>query len=339
MVLALIAAVIGIALLSKAADEFVEGAAGIATILKISPVVVGAVIVGFGTSAPELLVSGIAATGGDADVGVGNVIGSNIANLTLILGSAALLLPLGINTSVLRREAPLSTLSVVLFAVFLAGGAVVWWEGLILLAALAVSLTIIIRAGTAESTEAYAEQVEDVSGDETLTAASVRTVLGLIGTVAGAWLLVWGATRAADELGVSGGFIGITLVAVGTSLPELVTAVVAARKGEDDLIIGNLLGSNLFNSLAVGGVIGLLGNGPLNDAGLAGLENLFMVGIALAAVAAMVTRRRFSRAEGGLFLGLFVVFLVMTWLGEVEDDAAQEDAAPVTAALVVTADG
>jgi len=333
MLLALILAVIGIGLLSKAADEFVEGAAGIATALKISPVVVGAVIVGFGTSAPELLVSGIAAAGGDADVGVGNVIGSNIANLTLILGSAALLLPLGINTGVLRREAPLSTMSVLLFGAFLYGGSVVWWEGLVLAVVLVVALAVIIRAGTEQSTESYADQVADVDNDESVTAASIRTLLGLIGTVAGAYMLVEGATRAADQLGVSGGFIGITLVAVGTSLPELVTAVVAARKGEDDLIIGNLLGSNLFNSLAVGGVIGLLGNGPLEDQGLASAENFFMMGVAVAAVAAMVTRRRFSRAEGGVFLALFVAFLVMTYLGEVADD---ETAAAPT---VVVAEG
>ena len=140
MLLAFLAAVIGIALLSKAADEFVEGAASIAVALKISPVVVGAVIVGFGTSAPELLVSSISAVGGDTDVGVGNIIGSNITFFTLILGSAALLLPLGINTGVLRREAPLSTLSVLAFAGVLMGGSLIWWEGVLLLVGLALYL-------------------------------------------------------------------------------------------------------------------------------------------------------------------------------------------------------
>ncbi len=334
MLLAFVAAVIGIALLSKAADEFVEGAAAVAAALKISPVVVGAVIVGFGTSAPELLVSGISAVGGDADVGVGNIIGSNIANLTLILGSAALLLPLGINTGVLRREAPLSTLSVLAFALVLAGGVLDWWEGVLLLIALAVSLTVIIQAGRSESTDAYAHDIEEFTDDESVTSASIRTVVGLVGTVAGAWLLVYGATTVAEELGVSGGFIGITLVAVGTSLPELVTAVVAARKGEDDLIIGNLLGSNLFNSFAVGGVVAVLGNGAIEDASLARTENLFMVGVAVAAMFAMVTRRRFSRIEGGLFLAAFVAFLIVTYVGEVSDD--DESA---VAEVVVTTDG
>ncbi len=328
MLLAFIAAVIGIALLSKAADEFVEGAAAIAVALKISPVVVGAVIVGFGTSAPELLVSGISAVGGDADVGVGNIIGSNIANLTLILGSAALLLPLGINTGVLRREAPLSTLSVLAFAGVLMGGSLIWWEGVLLLLGLAVSLTVIIQAGRAESTERYAAEVSEFADeDASVTAAAIRTAVGLVGTVAGAWMLVWGATTVADELGVSGGFIGITLVAVGTSLPELVTAVVAARKGEDDLIIGNLLGSNLFNSFAVGGTVAILGNGAIEDATLATTENAFMVVVAVGALLAMVTRRRFSRFEGGVFLTAFAIFLIVTYIGEVTDDGETAGAA------------
>ena len=335
MLLAFLAAVIGIALLSKAADEFVEGAAAIAVALKISPVVVGAVIVGFGTSVPELLVSGISAVGGDTDVGVGNIIGSNIANLTLILGSAALLLPLGINTGVLRREAPLSTLSVLAFAGVLMGGSLIWWEGVLLLLGLAVSLIVILQAGRSESTERYeAEISEFVDDDASVSGAAIRTTLGLIGTVAGAWLLVWGAVTAADELGVSGGFIGITLVAVGTSLPELVTAVVAARKGEDDLIIGNLLGSNLFNSFAVGGTVAILGNGPIADATLATTENAFMVVVAVGALLAMVTRRRFSRIEGGLFLAAFVIFLVVTYVGEVTDDG--ETTAPVVPSVVVS---
>lgn len=320
LVVALIEVAIGIFLLTRAADEFVEGAANVAGALRVSPVVIGAVVVGFGTSAPELLVSGIAASDGNLELGVGNVVGSNVANLTLVLGAAALIVPLRVSPGVLARESPLSLLSVLLFAAFTIGG--LWvWEGVVLLVVLAVALGWIIAGGRVE-------QATELSLDghhESAIGQLGRTMVGLVGTVLGAQLLVWGATAIADELGVSGGLVGFTLVAVGTSLPELVTAVVAARKGETQLILGNLLGSNLFNSLAVGGVISIVGAGEIDDRGLATFGVLGMVIVAVAAWAFMVTLKRVHKIEAVLLLAAWLasVFLMAgeSAVGDDEDEA------------------
>lgn len=316
MLLALLAVAIGVGCLWKAADEFVAGATRLALILKLSPVVVGAVIVGFGTSAPELLVSGIAAGQGDIDVGIGNVIGSNIANLSLILGAVSLVIPIGITAGVLKREAPLSLVSVLLFAV------VVRMEmglvpGIVLLLVLVGFLTWIIRGG-GNDVEDLTSEVEELAGegDPSVLVESLRTVLGLAVTVGGAWVLVWGALELADIVGVSGGFVGVTLVAIGTSLPELVTALAAAKARQTELIVGNLLGSNLFNSLAVGGVVAVLGEGPIVDPSLTTIDVGFMVVVCVGAYVAMRTRGRFERVEGIVLLSVFTAFLVLSYVSE-----------------------
>lgn len=312
------ALLVGIALLSKAADEFVEGAARLAVMLKISPIVVGAVIVGFGTSAPEMVVSGIAATGGDDDLGIGNIIGSNLANLSLILGAAALVVPLTIDSRVLKKEMPLATGAAVLFAVLVQGGISVT-DGIIFSVVLVAALSFLLLGGGND--ESMADEVEELAGGENhaIGPEAIRTLLGLIGTVAGAWLLVWGALELAANLGINEGFVGVTLVAIGTSLPELVTAVVAARKGQTDLIVGNLLGSNLFNSLAVGSVVAFLGDGQVSDPSLTGLDLWFMLAVCLLGAAAMFTRSIIERAEGTLLLGLFIGFLIATWWDESQE--------------------
>lgn len=312
------ALLVGIALLAKAADQFVEGAARLAVMLKISPIVVGAVIVGFGTSAPEMVVSGIAATQGDDDLGIGNIIGSNLANLSLILGAAALIVPLTIDSRVLKKELPLATGAAVLFAVLVQGGISVT-DGVIFSVVLVAALTFLLVGGGND--ESIVEEVEELAGGEdyTLGAETVRTLVGLAGTVAGAWLLVWGALELAADLGINEGFVGVTLVAIGTSLPELVTAIVAARKNQTDLIVGNLLGSNLFNSLAVGSVVAFLGDGQVSDPSLTGLDLWFMLAVCLLAAAAMFTRSVIEQAEGTLLLGLFLGFLIATWWDESQD--------------------
>ncbi len=303
LVVAVIEVAVGLWLLTRAADEFVEGAANVASTLRISPVVIGAVVVGFGTSAPELLVSGIAAWNGDLDLGVGNVVGSNVANLTLVLGAAALIVVLRVSPGVLAREAPLSLLAVLLFGFFTTGG-LTRLEGLILLAALVGTLTWIIAGGV---TEENVEHSLDAGGP--LGTQTWRTLIGLVGTVFGAQLLVWGASALADALGVSGGFVGFTLVAIGTSLPELVTAVAAARMGETQLILGNLLGSNIFNSLAVGGVISLVGPGMVGSRELATIGVTVMCLVSFTAWVFLVTRKRVHRLEA--------VILLAAWLGSV----------------------
>ena len=167
-------------------------------------------------------------------------------------------------------------------------------------------------------------------------ASGVRTVVGLTGTVGGAWLLVEGATSLADEVGLTGGFVGLTLVAIGTSLPEMVTAVVAARRGETDLIIGNLLGSNIFNSLAVGAVLGLLGPGPLEDNNLAGLATIIMISVVLIAAVFLYTGGRVVRWQAAALLLIYLgtmPFTISTTIDCAEEPEAQECVEVVALAL------
>ncbi len=309
MILALAAVAVGLFLLTKAADAFVEGAVRLAAVLRVSPVVIGAVIIGFGTSTPELLVSAIAASGGNLDIAVGNIVGSNIANLSLVLGMAGAIAVITVDSSILRREVPLAAGATVLLSLLLVGG-LTRLDGAILVLALAGALTWIIRGSRAAGNEELTVELDDElhpPAPHRVGVESVRTLLGLLGTLAGAQLLVTGAVRIAADVGLSEAFIGLTLVAVGTSLPELVTAVVAARKGAHDLVVGNLLGSNLFNSLAVGGVVALVGPGPIGDADVAARAVAVMVVVTALALIALTTGRRLSRWEGVALLAVYVV--------------------------------
>ncbi len=314
--IAVIEVLIGLFLLSKAADLFVDGAVAVASAAKLSPVVVGAVVVGFGTSAPELLVSGIAAAQGitedkegnitnGLDVALGNVVGSNVANITLVLGVAALVVPLLVTKAVIVREAPISLASVALFAFFTIGG-IALWEGVIMLVALVAILSWIVFGGNEDSVE----EVEVEEGRSVGQSLAI-TLGGLVGTVIGAQLMVWGAVGLAAAVGLSGGFVGFTLIAIGTSLPELVTAVAAARKGETELILGNLLGSNMFNSLAVGGVIGLVGSGNFDDRLAAEYGVVAMVVVAVMTWVFMVTRRKITRIEAAILLSSYVFVILL----------------------------
>jgi cation:H+ antiporter len=306
MLLPILGAIAGLALLTYAADQFVIGAARTAAALRLSAVVIGAVVIGFGTSAPEMLVSGLAAGRGSLDIAVGNIVGSNVANLTLVLGAAALVTPIVVRSPILKREAPLSLGVTLVFAVLVQSGisrtdAVLL--GLLLVAALTI---ILVAARTADEvmTGEVAEFLTD--GPISRRRELVRTGLGLVGTLAAAQLLVVSAIEIASGLGLSEGFIGLTVVAIGTSLPELATALQAARKGETDLIVGNLLGSNLFNSGGVAAVAGFAGPGPLDDPTIVGFATLLMVGVSLGATLFMITGKRVVRWEGALLLAAYV---------------------------------
>ena len=308
MLLALLAVVVGLVILTKAADQFVAGAARLSAALSVPPVIIGAVVVGFGTSAPEMVVSGIASTQGKLDIAAGNIIGSNVANLTLVLGISALLCTMTVSSSVLRREAPLSAASVVLFAVFIQDG-LERWEGIVLLVGLFAALAFLF-IGSRDGSEELISEVDEFLEDEdsiSIGREAVRTLLGLIGVVAGAQLAVWGASDIADRLDLAEGFIGLTLIALGTSLPELVTAIAAARKNEHELIVGNLLGSNMFNSLAVGATAGLLGPGALESDVLAGAGTVIMLFVAFGAWLFMYTGRKVASIEAVTLLAVYVV--------------------------------
>ncbi len=302
---AIVEILIGLFLLSKAADVFVDGAAEVAVAAKMSPVVIGAVVVGFGTSAPELLVSGIAASGGDADLGLGNIVGSNVANISLVLACAALVTPILVTRAVLVREAPLSVASVCLFAFFTIGGFAVW-EGIVMLAVLVAVLGWIVFGGNEDSIE----EVE-IDADRTIGQSLGLTLVGLVGTVLGAQFMVWGAQALGEAIGLPSGFIGFTVIAIGTSLPELVTAFAAAKKGETELILGNLLGSNMFNSLAVGGAVAILGAGEFEGRIPATYGVVIMVIIAALTWVFMVTRRKITRTEAVVLLGAYVFAILL----------------------------
>jgi cation:H+ antiporter len=307
MLLSLLGLAGGLALLSYAADHFVIGAARISARLRLSTVVIGAVVIGFGTSAPEMVVSGIAAAQGSLDIAAGNIIGSNVANLTLVLGLTALVTPVLVASPTMRREAPLSLASVALYALVIQGGLTAL-EALLLALTLFVVLWWILR-NAREADPEISVEVEEFLGEDTgpISREVWRTVGGLVGTLIAAQLLVSSARELAATFGLAEGFVGLTIVAIGTSLPELATSLQAARKDETDLIVGNLLGSNIFNSLGVAAVAGLAGPGPLTDPMLTGLGVWLMLGVALVATLFMLTGRRVVRWEGGL---LVIVYLV-----------------------------
>ena len=311
MLILLVAALVaGLVLLAFASEQFVIGASRIATILRISPVVIGAVVIGFGTSLPELLVTVIAASRGAADIAVGNAVGSNIANLTLVLGAGAVVAPLVVRSRTLVREAPLSAAAVVLLAALLViQGGLGRVEGVVLVAALVVALVLLMswrRGGE----DPLAEDVDMAVGGTAWSPPRevVRLLVGLAGTLAGAQLLVVGAEGIADRAGLSEGFVGLTIVAVGTSLPEFFTAVQASRRGESDLVVGNVLGSNIFNSLGIAGLAALIDPGALADS-ITGPAAIAMAVLAVVTWLGMWTRRTLVRWEGVLLLAAYAALV------------------------------
>jgi cation:H+ antiporter len=310
MLLHLIAIAAGVLVLARAAEAFVSGAAALSLRWGLSAVAVGAVVIGFGTSAPELLVSGIAAAEGGPDIAAGNIIGSNIANLTLVLGIAALVgAGVAVDAATIRREVPLGIGATIVFGWFVHDG-LTRLEGLVLLAALVGVLSFILLAGRRHP-DAFTDQAaeEGSAHAEPVGRAAWEAGLGLVGVVLGAQALVFGAVGVADDLDLSGGFVGMTIVAIGTSLPELVTSARAAAQGHTELLVGNLLGSNMFNSLAVGATVAFVSPGP------GGAENLAVVGVGAMVVVSLVallflsTKRVVSRTEAALLVAGYVILL------------------------------
>lgn len=270
MLLPVAAVIAGLLLLIWSADRFVEGASATAQHFAVPPLLVGMVIVGFGTSAPELVVSVIAATQGNPALALGNAWGSNIVNMGLILGVTALIAPIQVRSVVLRKELPL------LMAVTALSALLAWdltlsrANALVLLAAFAALMVWSIREARTHGDDALAQETasELKAGALPLPRALLWLVLGLVVLVASSRLLVWGAVEIAQNLGISDLVIGLTVVAIGTSLPELASCVAAARKGEDDIALGNVLGSGLFNTLAVVGLAGTIAPMDVESAAL-----------------------------------------------------------------------
>ncbi len=325
--LAVVALVAGLAALVKSADVFVDGAADGAKLLNAPPLLVGMVVVGFGTSAPEMTVSAISALRGNPDLALGNAYGSNICNIALILGLCAILRPLVVRRSGWNFDLPvLMAVSLVCEIVLLCFGAgLSRGESFVLLGVFAAVLVISARRqmadqsavdGTAKPSSAgpdgnsglAAAAAAGAARRRALLVACAKTILGLAGLVLSSRAVVWGACEIAHALGVSDLIVGLTIVAVGTSLPELASSVAAVRHGEDDLAVGNILGSNLFNALAVVGLAGAISPMETFDAAIVWRD--LPVSFALAAALWIFGRPRRNSRDGTLGRAAGVLFLV-----------------------------
>ncbi len=260
MALAFLAVAFGLALLVWSADRFVEGSVATARHFGMPPLLIGMVIVGFGTSAPEMIVSALSAAQGKTGIALGNAYGSNITNIALILGITALISPVAFHSNVLRKELPILTAVTALAAGQLWDGELSRMDALVLLFVFASLMAWTIWQGLRKKADSLGKEVEQELAGRIMPIgrAVFWLVAGLLLLIASSRILVWGAIEIAQGFGVSDLIIGLTIVAVGTSLPELASSIIAAHKGEHDIALGNILGSNLFNTLAVVGIAGTI---------------------------------------------------------------------------------
>ncbi len=307
LALSLLRLIVGFAALVFGADLLVRGAAGLALRIGLGPLVVGLTVVAFGTSAPELAVSLRAGLSGSPGIAYGNVVGSNIANVALILGVAALLCPLRVHHQVIRREMPVMLLASVALVVFLrTGEGLARGEAALLLGAGLVHVTWTVLAGLRR---------EGPTSDGPPAAAGrvpirlLQFAAGLAVLLVGADQLVSSAVSVARHVGMSEALIGVTIVAIGTSAPELATSVVAALRKEADIAVGNVVGSNVFNVLVIAGLTGALA--PGGGAALGPLDLGFLVGTAVLLLPMMATRFTIDRREGALLLASYVAYLAL----------------------------
>jgi cation:H+ antiporter len=300
----------GLLLLTLSADRLVLSAARLSRLWGMSAVLIGALVIGMGTSLPELLVSALAAARGEMDLAMGNIVGSNVANLSLILGVSVVILPVAGHLHTIKREGVLMLSAVAVFGIAAWGGAISRLEGCLLLLGMVASGWLLVRWSHQDIAEGTVTiDVDDVAPPGR-TAAFELTVgaLALVATLFGADLLLRGARIVASELGLGEGLIGLSLVAVGTSLPELATGIAAARRKENALVIGNVLGSNLFNSLGVAGTAALAG-GPFTTDFRAPI--IFMIAISTLAGILTATGNRLVRWEGAILVVGFAGFLAL----------------------------
>ncbi|MFT6371820.1 MAG: cation:H+ antiporter [Gammaproteobacteria bacterium] len=266
MLLSVSAIVFGLMLLVWSADKFVEGASSLAHHFGVSPLIIGITIIGFGTSAPEILVSIIAVMEDTPDIAIGNALGSNIANIGLILGVTAFITPVPIAKALFKREYPLLIIATAILAWCLIDGSLNQIDGLTLLLALLAILVYLIKShrNNPNKNGIEDELSKTIPENMTLISAIIWSLVGLTVLVGSSKILVWGATDIALALGVSELIIGLTVIALGTSLPELAASIASLKKGVPDMAIGNIIGSNLFNSLAVIGIPALVTDFSIN---------------------------------------------------------------------------
>lgn len=296
----------GLVLLYYGADYLVKGGANIALKLKVSPLVIGLTLVAYGTSAPELVVSVDAALKGFGDVSMGNIVGSNICNIALILGLSAVISPLRVNPKLLKFDIWIMIISALILLVFYAiSDGVNRWEAALLLLG---SISYTVWSFYASRKEEKNEQ-QELSGANCGIWLSVFMVAGgLAALIGGAKLFVNSAVALAEWCGVAEAVIGLTVVAVGTSLPELATSVVAAIKKEQDIAIGNVIGSNIFNILAILGVAPLIS--PIKTQGISNVDMILMLGVSILLYPLLKSGLKISRKEGILLLLIYIAYTV-----------------------------
>jgi cation:H+ antiporter len=314
--MALGAIVAGLVVLVWSADRFVDGAAATARHLGLPPLLIGMVVIGFGTSAPELMVSALAAVQGNPGLALGNAYGSNITNIALIAGLVALISPLTVHSQVIRQELPVLGVMTLISLWCLFDGVISRIDAVILLLLLGGFLGYSIWRSRRPGTDALQTDVEaDAAGQNMSLKRSVTwTLVGLVLLIISSRFLVWGAVSIAEAFGVSDLVIGLTVVAIGTSLPELASSISAVRKNEHDLVIGNVVGSNLFNTLAVVGLAGLIQ--PIGvDPEVLVRDWPVMAALTLALLVfgiGIKGQGRINRLEGALLLASFVAYTA--WL-------------------------
>ena len=300
--------VAGLVVLIVAADRLVLSAVRIAKILNISAIIIGAVIVGFGTSVPEFVVSSMASVQGNLDLALSNVVASNTANITLVLGTAAIIAAVSATHAVIRREGLLMLSAVSLLAIVLLSGFVTRVAGVVLLVGMVGAMWLLVRWGR-QSTDSHGSDLDDIEvDDDRLGIEFLYGGAALIATVVAGQQLLIGVEGIGTTMGLSVVFMGL-ITGVGTSLPELSAAVAASRRGQSGLVLGNVLGSNLFNSLGVAGLAIVIQPGPVSS--LDTLLIVIMVGAAIFAGVFAATSQKVTRIEGLILVALFAGFVVM----------------------------
>ncbi|PIC73941.1 calcium/sodium antiporter [Sporosarcina sp. P17b] len=304
---------IGFALLIKGADYFVDGSSNIARLLKIPPILIGLTIVALGTSSPEATVSIIAALGGNADVAVGNVVGSNIFNITIVIGVAAFLFPLKVQSETIKKEIPFTLLASIVMLVLMSDIALQGFssnvltrsDGIIFLIFLSIFMYYVIELGLRSRQNATLTQVtENVKSGKNI----LITLVGLAAIIFGGDLVVDNATKIAYSLGMSETLVGLTIIAIGTSLPELVTSISAALKKESEIALGNIVGSNIFNILFVLGASSAITPIAVNDKVF--IDVIIMIALTLVLLVFARTGFKIGKREGLMLAAAYVIYLV-----------------------------
>jgi cation:H+ antiporter len=299
---------VGFVFLIKGSDFFVDGASSIASILKVPTIIVGLTIVALGTSAPEAAVSITSSLTGSNAMAVSNVIGSNLFNMLMVIGIAALLSNLLMEKSVLEKDLPFLVGITVLFAIFIfIGGDITNIEGIILLIILVAYIVYLILDAKKSSESTVVEEPK-----WSLPKSIVFIIIGLVGIILGGDFVVDSASAIAIALGMSETLVGLTIVAIGTSLPELVTSITALKKGENQLVIGNVIGSNIFNILFVLGASSAISAIPINSSML--IDVVFMLGVTILCFIFGKTQDKYDKREGTILIALFIAYMVFAIL-------------------------